>query len=57
MIDLSNFKLWLTENKVYSDKTISNIVSRFKRADGMLPWFNDRCYCGCCWINYLEKKK
>ena len=44
MIDLSNFKLWLTENKEYSSKTISNIVSRFKRADALLPWFNDAVY-------------
>lgn len=44
MIDLSNFRLWLTENKDYSNKTISNTVSRFKRADGMLPWFNDPLY-------------
>lgn len=44
MIDLSNFKLWLTENKEYSTKTISNIASRFKRADALLPWFNDAVY-------------
>lgn len=44
MTDLKNFKLWLTENRDYSAKTISNIVSRFKRADGMLPWFNDPVY-------------
>ena len=44
MKDLSNFKLWLTENKNYSNKVISNTVSRFKRADGMLPWFNDAMY-------------
>ena len=44
MMDLSNFKLWLTENKHYSSKVISNIVSRFKRADSMLPWFNDVMY-------------
>ncbi|MBH1939846.1 DNA cytosine methyltransferase [Mobilitalea sibirica] len=44
MIDLSNFKLWLTENKDYSVKTISNHVSRFKRADNILPWFNDTVY-------------
>lgn len=44
MIDLSNFKLWLTENKDYSSKTISNIVSRFKRADTLLSWFNDVIY-------------
>ena len=44
MNDLSNFKLWLTENKNYSNKVISNIVSRFRRADGMLTWFNDSMY-------------
>lgn len=44
MNDLSNFKLWLTENKNYSIKTISNTVSRFKRANNMLPWFNDAMY-------------
>ena len=44
MIDLSNFKLWLTENKDYSVRTISNYVSRFKRADNILPWFNDTVY-------------
>ena len=44
MMDLGNFKLWLTENKHYSSKVISNIVSRFKRADSMLPWFNDVMY-------------
>lgn len=44
MNDLSNFKLWLTENKSYSTKTISNTVSRFKRASNMLSWFNDALY-------------
>lgn len=44
MIDLSNFKLWITEKKSYSDATISNTVSRFKRADNILPWFNDAIY-------------
>lgn len=44
MIDLSNFKLWLTEHKNYSTKTISNIVSRFKRANNILSWFNDAVY-------------
>lgn len=44
MNDLSNFKLWLTENKNYSNKVISNTVSRFKRAAGMLSWFNDAMY-------------
>ena len=44
MIDLSNFKLWLTENKTYSAATISNTVSRFKRANSIYPWYNDAVY-------------
>lgn len=44
MNDMSNFKLWLTEKKHYSDKTIGDIVSRCKRANGILPWFNDEVY-------------
>jgi len=44
MNDLSNFKLWLTENKKYSSKTIGNIASRFNRANKMLPWFNEAVY-------------
>ena len=44
MVDLSNFRLWLTEAKAYSDRTISNTVSRLKRADNFLPWFNDPVY-------------
>ena len=44
MLELSNFKLWLTEHKAYSHKTIGNIASRVKRADGILPWFNDTVY-------------
>lgn len=44
MVDLSNFRLWLTETKAYSDRTISNTVSRLKRADNFLPWFNDPLY-------------
>lgn len=44
MIELSNFKLWLTENTGYCDKTISNIASRFKRANNILPWHNKEIY-------------
>ncbi|MEG0094777.1 MAG: DNA cytosine methyltransferase [Erysipelotrichaceae bacterium] len=44
MNDLSNFRLWLTENKKYSKKTIGNHVSRFKRANNILTWFNDPIY-------------
>ena len=44
MGNLSNFKLWLHENKNYSIKTVGNIVSRFKRANKILSWFNDNVY-------------
>lgn len=44
MNDLSNFKLWLAEKKKYSDKVISNTVSRLKRANNILEWFNDPLY-------------
>ena len=44
MDSFSNFKLWLTENKNYSDKVISNTVSRFKRANNISPWFDDPVY-------------
>lgn len=44
MNELSNFKLWLTENTEYCDKTISNIASRFKRANNILPWHNKEIY-------------
>jgi DNA (cytosine-5-)-methyltransferase len=44
MSDFCNFKLWLAENKDYSGRVISNIVSRFRRANNILPWFNDSIY-------------
>lgn len=44
MVEISNFKLWLTEHKNYTPKTISNMASRIKRADGILTWYNDAVY-------------
>lgn len=44
MIDLSNFKLWLSENLKYSQRTISNIASRFKRANSIIEWFDNPIY-------------
>lgn len=44
MIDLSNFKLWLTDNLNYSQRTISNIASRFKRANSIVKWFDNPIY-------------
>jgi DNA (cytosine-5)-methyltransferase 1 len=43
-LNLDGFKTWLTANKNYSKATISNTVSRMKRADKILPWFNDIVY-------------
>ena len=43
-LNLNRFKTWLTANKNYSKATISNTVSRMKRADKILPWFNDIVY-------------
>lgn len=44
MIDLVNFKLWLSDNLLYSQRTISNIASRFKRANSILEWFDNPIY-------------
>lgn len=44
MIDLANFKLWLMDTTTYGERTISNIVSRFKRADALVEWHNDAIY-------------
>ena len=44
MIDISGFKSWLTSFSDYSNATISNILSRLKRADSILPWFDDIVY-------------
>lgn len=44
MIDLVNFKLWLSDNLLYSQRTISNIASRFKRANTILEWTNNPIY-------------
>lgn len=52
MIDLQNFKIWLNENKNYTDKTVSNIVSRFKRTSLLKEWTNSVKY-----VNELEKEE
>ncbi|MBC2578660.1 hypothetical protein HLB30_09030 [Peptostreptococcus russellii] len=35
-LNLDGFKTWLTANKNYSKATISNTVSRMKRADKIM---------------------
>ena len=43
-MDYKGFKIWLISNQNYSKATISNIVSRAKRANNILPWYNDIIY-------------
>ncbi|QUG42634.1 DNA cytosine methyltransferase [Psychrobacillus sp. INOP01] len=43
-LNLNGFKMWLAANKDYCKETISDTVSRMKRADNILPWFNDIVY-------------
>ncbi len=44
MIELNGFKSWLATSSEYSKATISNTISRLKRADSLLPWFDDEVY-------------
>lgn len=44
MINTTDFKQWLKGNTEYSDAVISDMASRVKRADKILPWFNDNVY-------------
>lgn len=38
------FKKWLDLSTAFSDRTKSNVVSRLKRANGILPLENDPMY-------------
>ena len=38
MIKSNEFKTWLESNTRYSDAVIGDILSRMKRADGILCW-------------------
>ena len=44
MIDYNNFKIWITKNHKYSNRTISNIMSRLKRANSLLQWSDNKYY-------------
>lgn len=50
MINISGFKGWLETKTQYSKETVRNILSRVKRADQILPWFNEEAY-----VYYLEQ--
>lgn len=44
MVDTINFKQWLLENTTYSDAVITDTISRIKRADAILEWYDDEVY-------------
>lgn len=44
MIDDKNFKLWLKETTTNTDETIKDKVSNLRRANEVLPFFNDELY-------------
>ena len=44
MFDATGFRAWLVANKPYSDKVVSDIVSRMRRSDSILPWSTDEFY-------------
>lgn len=44
MIDTALFKSWLKENTRYSDAVIGDTISRVKRADSILEWYDDEVY-------------
>ena len=51
MIKVSEFKAWMDSHTEFSDKVKSDVVSRLKRADAILPWTSDETY-----IFFLGKK-
>lgn len=44
MFEAEGFRAWLIANNTYSDKVVSDIVSRMRRADSILPWTDDEFY-------------
>ena len=43
-MNISKFKQWLISNTTYSNRVISNIVSRLNRADRMHPVYPEEVY-------------
>lgn len=44
MIDCKGFREWIKKNTDYSDKVVSDIVSRARRADRLQEWTNNEIY-------------
>lgn len=52
MIESNEFKAWLESHTEYSGAVIGDVLSRIKRADGMLAWDNTDTY-----LFYLERER
>lgn len=52
MINTVQFRAWLKDNTSYSDAVINDTISRAKRADSILEWYDDEVY-----QFYLERKE
>ena len=44
MFEAEGFRAWLITSNTYSDKVVSDIVSRMRRADNIIPWTDDEFY-------------
>ncbi len=52
MVDVKKFRKWLLTNTDYSDAVINDTISRIKRADAILEWYDDEVY-----QFYLEREE
>lgn len=44
MVDTQRFREWLKQNTNYSDAVVGDMVSRIKRADSILEWYDEEVY-------------
>ena len=44
MIEEKEFRTWINTHKNYSNKVVSDTISRVKRADRLIEWHNDEIY-------------
>lgn len=44
MVDTNGFRNWLECNTNYSKEVVGDTVSRIKRADKILEWYDDEVY-------------